>query len=125
MKRNELINLLVKSGYRVFEVSVMGEKMDYFYTVTPNGAILYVQPEKWGGYTLSYQYRPSRETGTGCRCNDEAQDITSIEQMQQLEREGAVFAHKLRAVLWPSWEAFSREYWATLTEYVTNEEGEE
>ena len=121
MKRNELMNMLIENGYKVFEVSVRGEKADYFYTYTPNGAILYVQPEKWGGYRLHYQYQPSKETGTGCSCNDDARDVSSIEEVAALEQDGAQFAQKLHAKPWESWEHFVRKYWASLVEYKSQQ----
>ena len=119
MKKSELINMLVDNGYKVYESSNKGEKHDWLFTLTPDNSILYIQPEKLGGYKLSYQYQPSRETGTGCSCNDDAIDINSIEQMQKLGRSGKDFARQLKVKrYWDSWEQFANKHWSTLTEYT-------
>jgi hypothetical protein len=124
MKKIELMNMMIQNGYRVFESSNdrTGERYDWLHVLSPSGAILYIQPEKYGGYHVTYEYVPSRETGTGCSCNDDPQDINSIEELQKLEQAGTEFARRLRVKeYWKSWDQFAAKNWATLTEYKGSE----
>jgi hypothetical protein len=120
MNKTELMDMLVKNGYRVYESSNerTGEQYDWLHVLTPSNAILYIQPDKWGGYTVTFEYVPSKENGTGCRCDDDPHDISSIEEIQQLEQSGRDFARRLRVKeYWASWEQFAKKNWTVLTEY--------
>lgn len=123
MEKRELMNMLVANGYRVFESRNKrdGAKYEWFHVVTPSGSILYIQPEKYGGYTVSFQYVPNHTNGSGCSCNDNPSDINSIRDMLSLEDAGKAFAFKLRVgSYYKSWEHFAKGHWTELTEYHNN-----
>ena len=85
-------------GYTVMR----NPERQYFFVITPKDNVLYVQHGEWTGLDVSLQYRPGRETGRGCRCNDDPVYHFDEETLKRLEANGLAFAHKLKAKMFNS-----------------------
>lgn len=81
------------------------EDTAYGWIVTHNNNILYIEYEYLNGYSVTLQYRPTRDYGTGCGCNP---DMNYLDRMPQidyidilhLEQRGLSFAGQLGAPLY-------------------------
>lgn len=95
-------------GYKVLR----NPERNYFHVVTPQGNVLYFQHGAYGGLVATLEYKPSRTTGAGCRCNDEAfnADELTAEKMQELERDGLAFAKELHAQFYADAEEWRNSY---------------
>ena len=83
-----------KNGYKAYAVN----GHDTFgYLVTPNDNVLVVNKGDFGGVTFTFAYVPSKETGTGCSCCDDAQYKVNLNILERLERDGLDFAKKIGA----------------------------
>lgn len=99
---------------------------EWFFVITPKNNVLYIQIAYFGGYSISFQYTPSRKTGSGCDCvqsnnkfNNAYIGNFSLEDMKILENNGLNYAHKLKAKLYSSPEEWLDSYWKknTLQKY--------
>lgn len=102
---------LSKEGFKCF---ILKENKNYCfgYVITPSDNVLYIQRESYNmGWDISLKYKPSRQTGNGCSCNDRPfQDITK-EDILQAETSGLQFAYRLGAKLYKSSEEFLKQLW--------------
>lgn len=96
------------AGYKILR----NPKRNYFHVVTPQGNVLYFQHGAYGGLVATLEYKPSRTTGAGCRCNDEAFNVEALTEtkMQELERDGLAFARELHAKLYANAEEWRSNY---------------
>lgn len=103
------------AGYRVFE-SVnknTGEVYGWYHILTPNGNILYAQYDRFEGWLIALEYRPSRENGSGCMDNTEKApyDLT-VEYAARMEISNLMFSGKMKGIkLYSTFEEFSNENW--------------
>ena len=110
MKDNYLfdaITELTKQGYKAYDVG----SDTYCYIITPSDNVLYVQAERFGGYSFSLQYRQSRECGTGCHCLDNPVSVIDVETVQKAEQEGLAFANRLHAPRYSNSAEWAKKYW--------------
>lgn len=120
---NEAIKTMKENGYQVFATkasirdSLSNLDGGWVFAISPNGNVLYIQNDYYGGYTVSLQYVPSRKNGSGCRDNTIAPfgEIT-IENLQKAEQANVDFACKLGANLYPSAGAWKEKHWGELVE---------
>lgn len=106
----KILKLAKENGCEVY-ITPAESNYDYGYIFFPDDVIMYIQNGDFWGWDFSIQYIPSRETGTGCRCNEES--ITSIDWDGLLKQkaEGLKFAQKLKARLYKSADEFKRNRW--------------
>lgn len=113
--RQELISAmqdLTKNGFKCF---ILKEKSDYMYghVITPNDNVIYIQRDTfhWRGWTFSLQYKPSKNTGSGCQCLEEPVNAITVETILQAEKEGLAFAKKLKATLYKNSQEYIEKLW--------------
>lgn len=97
------------AGYKILR----NPEHNYFHVVTPKGNVLYFQHGEYGGLVAVLEYVPSRTTGTGCQCNEDAfnADELTATKMQELERDGLAFAKELHAKFYANAEEWRSNYW--------------
>lgn len=84
----------------------------YGYMIFPDDdVVMYIQRGDFWGWDFSIPYIPSRENGTGCRCNDESLSTVTWEDLLKQKAEGLKFARKLKAKQYGSSEEWKRNYW--------------
>ena len=100
---HELITTLKENGYRIFQ----GD--GYYNILTPAGNGLSVCNKSFHpmespafGHAIGFEYIPSREYGSGCRCGIYA-DL-SLETIQVAEQDGLRFARQLQAPFYPPFD---------------------
>ena len=112
----ELKDFLLKlkdNSYRVF-ITNEDSHSCYGHIITPNGNILYIQPDHFHGWQCSFQYVPGSGHGTGCSCGDTFYELTES-AITDAEEGGRSFACHLKATLYSSpdqWEK-NRSYVST------------
>lgn len=95
----EVLEMAKQNGYRSFENT--REDASYGWVITPSNNILYIQKGDFGyGFNMSLQYVPSKNNGSGCRCNEKELFEIDINTLKQMEAEGLTFARKLKAELY-------------------------
>ena len=87
------------------------------YIVFPDNVIMSVNKNYYDGLDFAIEYVPSRETGSCCSCKINRtihDDITGVssqitwDKLQELKKEGLLFARKLKATLYPSAKEWER-----------------
>lgn len=111
-KRVEMINETAKAiskfkGYRVLK----SDSDNYFFVITPQDNVIYIQCAEYSGMNASLAYQPSAQNGGGCRCNDEAFYSMTQDLLILLERKGLAFAKYLGAKLYSKSEDWLKQYW--------------
>ena len=105
----DVLKMAVKNGYRAYEVS---EHDTFGFLITPDDNVLTVNKGDFGGINVTFNYIPSRQTGSGCSCNDEAIYECDMNTLKKLEAEGKSFARELHAKLYANSQAwFNKCYW--------------
>jgi len=94
-------------GYKVMK----NHERDYFYIITPADNVLYIQNGDFSGLNASLEYQPSRDTGSGCRCNEEPFYTIDAATLEELEKAGLQFAKELKAKLYSTSAAWLSKYW--------------
>jgi hypothetical protein len=94
-------------GYKVMK----NPERNYFYIITPSDNVLYIQNGDFSGLNASLEYIPSRNTGSGCRCNDEPFYTIDAATLKELERDGMKFARRLNAHFYTGSAAWLAKYW--------------
>ncbi len=124
-RRMELIGILklAKSHGCECYVTPGDDAYDYGFIIFPKelikelnepcaiDTIMYIQNGDFCGYDFTIEYIPSRENGTGCRCNEES--VTSVDWNELLHqlKEGFEFASKLKAHMYVSADDFKTKHW--------------
>ena len=67
---------------------------------TPRGNLLNVFYEPFEGYAFTLRYHPNSKTGSGCQCMEKGLYQVTPEDIREAERDGVVFAKKIRANLY-------------------------
>jgi len=114
--RQELIDSMKELSKDGFKCFILKENPTYLYgyIVTPNDNVIYTQRDNfaWRGWTFSLKYKPNRNTGNGCQCLEEPINKITTESILQAEKEGLVFATKLKANLYKNSEEFiNKDLW--------------
>lgn len=84
---------------------------DYGFMVFQDGVIMYIQNGDFWGWDFSIEYIPSRENGTGCRCNEESVCSIDWNGLLQQKADGLAFARKLGAKLYRSADEWKAKKW--------------
>jgi hypothetical protein len=100
---------LSKEGFKCYIYD--GETWGYF--ITPQDNVIYIQRDtfEWRGWTTSLQYIPNRDSGSGCRCEEEPFQAITKEQILECEVEGLKLARRLKAELYKSSNQWFNKYW--------------
>lgn len=111
-ERVKMINETAKSisrfeGYRVLK----SDSRNYFFVITPQDNVLYIQCAEYSGMNAALEYQPSRQNGSGCSCSDEAFYSMTQDLLILLERKGLAFADQLGAKLYSKSEDWLKQYW--------------
>ena len=113
--REELVSSmqeLSKNGYRCF---IRKENPSYMYgfIITPNDNIIYIQRDSfdWMGWTFSLKYKPSQKNGSGCGCFENPVQEITLEIIQEAEKQGLMFARRLKATLYNNSEEYIKKLW--------------
>ena len=64
----ELAEEIKPDGFKSFLYAESGSA--WMYVITPGNSWLYIDRAEWGGFNISFEYKPSAGCGSGCRCND-------------------------------------------------------
>lgn len=88
----------------------------YAYIITERDTVLSVSTYRFGGYHVSYKYKPSQWNGSGCICytpdgKESIGYINTIEELEALERSGIAFANRLGATHYRSSKEFLDKLW--------------
>jgi hypothetical protein len=109
----EALRALLHHGYSCYTIRSdddLGRPSGFI--ITPDNSVLYVHNEYFGGWNFTYEYRQSREHGTGCQCLEQAANDVSLETVKRAEYQGKSYALRLKASLYSSPDAWKRAYWA-------------
>lgn len=106
----EILKIAKGNGCECY-VTPGNDAYDYGYMIFPDGVVMYVQPGDFWGYDFSISYIPSRETGTGCRCNEESLTTIDWDTLLEQKAEGLRFARKLKAKLYPTVDGWKKNSW--------------
>lgn len=79
--------------------------------IFPDNTVMYIQNGDFWGFDFSIEYKPSRETGTGCRCNDESICTIDWAELLTQKAEGLAFAKKLGAKLYYNADEWKSRQW--------------
>lgn len=81
-------------GYRVFLYK--HDYSEWLSIITPNGSWMEIFYGDYGGFNITYEYVPSRDFGSGCRCNDSALSLYGLtkEVLEAAERYGKNFSSR-------------------------------
>ena len=86
----ELAKEIKPQGFRCFlydeDTSV------WLYVITPNNSWLYV--DNGGGFNITYKYEPSRDFGSGCRCNDDTLYEITVDTLTKAEQYGKSYGNR-------------------------------
>ena len=94
-------------GYKVLK----NPKRNYFHVITPSDRVIYVQLDEFFGMDANLEYKPSRKTDSGCRCNEEPFYNITPELMKELEEDGLKFARQLKATHYKTSDEWLERYW--------------
>ena len=94
-------------GFMIFHETMKMGRFSYPISDT----IMYIQNGDFWGFDFSIEYKPSRKTGTGCRCNDESICEVDWDTLISLRRDGLDFAEKLNAKLWENADEWKAHQW--------------
>lgn len=100
-KKEFIRNILLmakENGYKAYECTRSDSA--YGWIITPQNNIVYIQKGDFFGCDMSLKYVPSRQTGTGCRCNEEPLTEINLAVLKGIEMEGLNFARRLGAKLY-------------------------
>lgn len=86
----ELAKELKPLGYRCFLYDK--DTSNWLSIITPDDSWLEIFHGDFGGYNITYEYVPSRDFGTGCRCNENALGEITHEVLQNALRYGKSFS---------------------------------
>ncbi len=84
---------------------------NYGFIIFPDNTVMYVQNGDFWGFDFTIEYIPSRQNGSGCRCNDESVSIVDWEELLEQKRKGLTFANELGAKLYKSADEWKRKHW--------------
>ena len=105
---NETAEAISKfEGYKVLK----SDSDNYFFVITPQDNIIYIQCAEYSGMNAILEYLPSSQNGSGCRCNDEAFYSMTPDLLILLERNGLAFAKRLGAKLYRTSNDWFDKYW--------------
>lgn len=97
---------LKKEGYKGY---IFNEKYWLFgYVITPRQNVIYIQRDTYDfrGWTFTLKYKPSRKNGSGCQCLESPIRNINKDILIQAEKEGLLFAKKLKAELYKNVDEF-------------------
>ena len=77
----------------------------------PIDTIMCIELGDFWGWNFSIEYIPSKETGVGCRCNEDSICEIDWEELLHQRKEGLEFAGRLNASLYTSAESFKKKHW--------------
>ena len=96
MRKNEeidfykrLANELISQGFRCFLYDE--DIYAWLYVITPNNSWLYIDNGDYSGYNIYYEYKPSKDFGTGCRCNESPLYEITASVLNEAEQYGKNF----------------------------------
>lgn len=109
----EILKEVAKNGRSLGYTAYVVKGHDTFgYIVTPNDNVIGVNKDYFGGVNFDLEYVPSKEHGSGCRCNDEPLFSFDVAVLATLESKGLAFAKRLGAKLYSSSAAWLNKcYW--------------
>lgn len=97
---------------------LMNDSIDFIYAhiITERDTIISVSAYHFGGYRVSYKYKPSGRNGTGCICStpdgkEVVGYINTVEELNALESSGIAFANRLGATHYKNSEEFLDKLW--------------
>ena len=97
----ELAHEIKPLGFRCFLYN--HETSAWLYVITPNNSWLYVDNAEYGGYNITYEYKTSKDFGSGCRYNEKALHEITAETLLIAERYGKQYGYQ-------GWVNVSNEY---------------
>lgn len=119
-------------GFRCFLYNK--ESYAWLYVITPNNSLLYIDNGEFGGFNIIYEYKPSKEFGSGCRYNDEALHEITAKTLVAAEQYGKSYGHQgwikvsniydgksHRENVWKSPEHYGNAYKAMMQKYSLND----
>lgn len=106
----EVFNLAKANGCECY-FTPEESNYDYGFMIFPDGTIMYGQNGDFWGWKFSIEYKPSREAGTGCSCNDEPVTEIDWNTLVAIKNSGLAYAHRLGANMYSSGDEWKRRYW--------------
>lgn len=88
----ELAMEIKPHGFRCFLYD--NDTSAWLYIITPNNSWLYLDNGTYGGFDITYNYEPSRDFGSGCRCNEEALYEITVDTLARAEQYGKSYGHR-------------------------------
>lgn len=68
----------------------------WLYIITPNNSWLYVDNGDFSGFNITYEYEPSRDFGSGCRCNEDALYEITVDTLTKAEQYGKSYGNRVK-----------------------------
>ena len=81
-------------GFKCFLYADEKDVYAWLCIITPNNSWLYVDEGEIGGYNIVYEYKPSKDFGSGCRCNAEALYEITADALIKAEQYGKFYGQR-------------------------------
>jgi hypothetical protein len=110
--REELLKGMKELIKENFKCYILKENNSFLYgfIITPKDNIIYIQ-RAYLGWITTLKYIPSKDTGSGCNCLEEPFQTITKDIIVESEREGLIFAKKLKAQLYKNSNEFINKLW--------------
>lgn len=79
-------------GFRCFLYH--NDTFAWLYVITPNDSLLYIDEAEFSGYNIAYEYKPTAEFGSGCRCNENPLYEITAETLLKAEQYGKGYGYE-------------------------------
>lgn len=89
---HELTKEIKPLGFRCFLYNE--DTSIWLYILTPNNSLLYLDNADFGGFNITYEYVPSRNFGSGCRCNENALYEVTADTLLKAEQYGRNYSSR-------------------------------
>jgi len=89
---HELAKEIKPQGFRCFLYNE--DTSIWLYILTPNNSLLYLDNGDFGGYNITYEYVPSRDFCSGCRCNEDTLYEITADTLLKAERYGRNYSSR-------------------------------
>ena len=106
----EILKLAKENGCESY-ITKADDAYDYGFMIFPDDTVMYIQNGDFWGWDFTIEYIPSRQTGTGCRCNDESISAVDWNTLLELKADGLKFARRLGAKMYKSADEFKAKHW--------------
>lgn len=106
----EILKLAKENGCECY-ITPGDDAYDYGFIIFPDDVVMYIQNGDFWGFDFTIEYIPSRQNGSGCRCNEESITVVDWDELLHQKADGLAYARKLGARFYPSAATFKAKLW--------------